>query len=157
MADISSIRDIFSLGTLKLTSPFASGTGAAAIDVTGISLDRANSPLSDGSMPMSMADAVLYTVTLAGGNTFLISWALETSETPTGPWTILAIGPPAPAVPSPIAAATLSGAYTFPLLLSSAKRFIRINWAAQMQGTDAFTGAGSGFWAGRSGLPSPAI
>jgi hypothetical protein len=78
--DFTVIRNISQVVTHRIGSEITTGTGAADIGVTGLSIDRSLSLGHDNAMPVSAVASVDFDVTLSAGASFLLSLSVETSR-----------------------------------------------------------------------------
>ena len=155
--DLVLTRDVEALGTLKrLSAPssaVAAGSGDSAT-TTGVTVDRAAfSP----SMPRSLAAAVLFGATLASGKTLSLGYAVQHGDDGTN-FTDLQTATYAVVATGPSGGGAVVGELKIPVNLGSAKRYVRLNYATDLNatGTDTAVGQAAGFFAGFSRLPAPA-
>ena len=155
--NISTIRDIQSLGVLKRLSAAAAATAAGAGDAattTGVTIDRAG--FATGSMPMSADIAVVWDATVATGKTLSIGYAIQDSadgstfaDYQVATYSVVATGV--------TAASVLAGEFKIPVSLTSARRYIRVNSNIDLNNsaTDTAVSRSVGFFAGFDKIPSP--
>ncbi|HZP88648.1 MAG TPA: hypothetical protein VFB54_17700 [Burkholderiales bacterium] len=150
-------RNIGALGDLLRLTDQASATAAGAGDatsVTGQTIDRAN--IAGGVLPLSALMAVLFSATLASGKTLSVAYAVQDSadgtnfsDYQTGAATVAATGPSG--------GGTVRGQYEIPVNLTSARRYVRLNFQPDLSatGTDTAVAIGAGFFAGFDRLAAP--
>lgn len=155
MADIVLQRDVGSLGSLKRLSAASAATAAGAGDAsttTGATIDRMG--FSSGSMPGDLAGAVIYDATLASGQTLSLGYAVQDSadganfsDYQTATYAVVATGPSG--------GGAVSGSFEVGVNLSSARRYVRFNYATDLSatGTDTAVARAVGFFAGSDRLP----
>lgn len=155
MSDIVLQRDVGSLGSLKRLSAaataVAAGTGDAAT-TTGATIDRAS--FSAGSLPKSLAAAIVYDATLASGKTLSIGYAAQDSADGTN-WSDYQTATYAVVATGPSGGGAVSGETEISVNLTSARRYIRLNFAPDLNatGTDTAVARAVGFLAGFSHVP----
>lgn len=155
MSDIVLQRDVGSLGSLKRLSAAAAATAASTGDsttTTGATIDRA--AFSSGSMPKSLAAAIVYDATLATGKTLSIGYAVQDSadgstwaDYQTATYAVVATGA--------TAASVAAGELEVSVNLTSARRYVRLNSAPDLSATQTDTAVtrAVGFFAGFDRLP----
>ena len=138
MGDIVSTRNIGSLGLMKRLSAAASATAAGAGDsttTTGVTIDRA---AFVNSMPVSMAAMVAWEATLATSKTLSIGYAVQTSDDNSS-WTDYQTATYAVVATGSTAASALAGEFTVNVNLTSARRYVRMNFAVDLSATQTDT------------------
>ncbi|CAN5576589.1 hypothetical protein BH10PSE14_BH10PSE14_06680 [soil metagenome] len=155
MSDIVLQRDVGSLGSLLRLSAAASAVAAGAGDsttTTGATIDRMG--FSSGSMPMTMAAAIIYDATLATAKTLSFGYAVQDSadgstwaDYQTATYAVVATGA--------TAASVAAGQLEVGVNLTSARRFVRFNFAPDLSATQTDTAVARavGFAAGFDRLP----
>lgn len=156
MADIVLQRDVGSLGALKRLSAAASATAAGSGDsstTTGVTVDRMGFPT--GSMPNALAAAVAWDAVLATGKTLSIGYAVQTSDDASS-WTDYQTATYAVVATGSTAASAASGEFEVGVNLTSARRYVRFNFAEDLSATQTDTSASRavGFFAGFDRLPA---
>ena len=156
MTDILITRDIESLVTVKRLSAASSAVAAGAGDattVTGVTIDRAGfSP----SLPLSVAAAVLYEATLASGKTLGIGYAWQDSAD-ASTWADYQTATTAVVATGPSGGGAVAGEFKIPANLTSARRYVRLNFFPHLSatGTDTSVHRAVGAFAGFSRNPAP--
>jgi hypothetical protein len=155
MADLTLQRDVGELGSLQRLSAAASATAAGAGDsstTTGASIDRMG--FSGGGMPNSLDLAVLWDATLATGKTLSIGYAVQDSADSSN-WSDYQTGTYAAVATGATAASVAAGSFEVGVNLTSARRYVRANFAIDLSatGTDTATARAAGFFAGFDRLP----
>lgn len=149
-------HNVAALGALKRLSAAASATAAGAGDsstTTGATIDRMG--FGSGSMPMNLDFAVLWEATLATGKTLSVGYAVQ--DSPDGAnWSDYATGTYAAVATGSTAASALAGETEVSVDLSSARRYVRGNFALDLSatGTDTAVARAAGFFAGFDRLPA---
>jgi hypothetical protein len=156
MADIVLQRDVGSLGALKRLSAAAAATAASTGDsttTTGVTIDRMNFP--SGSMPNSLAAAVAWEAVLATSKTLSIGYAVQTSDDGSS-WTDYQTATYVAVATGSTAASAAGGEFEVSVNLTSARRYVRFNFAQDMSATQTDTSAARavGFFAGFDILPA---
>lgn len=156
MADIVLQRDVGSLGALKRLSAAASATAAGTGDsttTTGVTIDRMGFP--SGSMPNVLAAAVAWEAVLATGKTLSIGYAAQDSADGTN-WSDYQTATYAAVATGSTAASALAGEFEVTVNLTSARRYVRFNFAEDLSATQTDTSAARavGFFAGFDRLPA---
>jgi len=157
MSDIVLQRDVASLGTpLRLSAAGSQTAGGAgdATTVTGVTVDRFS--IGNGSMPLVANMAVAYEATLASGATLSIGYAVQDSadgstwaDYQTATYAVVATGPSG--------GGAKNGVFDLGSVnLSSARRYVRLNYNPDLSasGTDTAASRGFGFAAGYDRLPN---
>lgn len=150
MSDIVLQRDVGSLGSLKRLSASASavaaGTGDAAT-TTGATVDRMG--FSSGSMPNTLAAAIIYDATLASGKTLSIGYAAQDSADGSN-WSDYQTATYAVVATGPSGGGAVSGEMEISVNLTSARRYVRLNSNPDLNaaGTDTAVTRAAGFFAG---------
>jgi hypothetical protein len=154
MGDIVQQRNIGALGDLKILTDRATSTAGGAGDgttVTGLSVDRQG--FGNGSMPNSALVGVLFEATLQSGLTLSVGYAVQDSadnstfaDYQTATYTTAATGASG--------GSTVKGEFNVQLNLTSARRYIRFNYAPKCSatGTDTTYSEAVGFFAGTDRL-----
>jgi len=155
MADIVLQRDVASLGSLKRLSAAASATAASTGDsttTTGVTIDRA--AFAGGSLPNALALSVLYEATLATSKTLSIGYAVQDSADGSN-WSDYQTATYAAVATGATAASVVVGEFEVGVNLSSARRYVRANFALDLSATQTDTAAAraAGFFAGFDRLP----
>lgn len=155
MADIVLQRDVGSLGALKRLSAAASATAASTGDsttTTGVTIDRMG--FTSGSMPMTLAAAVVWEATLATSKTLSIGYAVQDSADGTN-WSDYQTATYAAVATGSTAASALAGEFEVSVSLTSARRYVRFNSAQDLSATQTDTSVtrAVGFFAGTDRLP----
>lgn len=155
MADIVLQRDVGSLGSLQRLSAAASATAAGSGDsatTTGATIDRMG--FSGGSMPMSLAAAIIFDATLATGKTLSFGYAVQDSADNSN-WSDYQTATYAAVATGATAASVAAGQLEVGVSLSSARRYVRFNFATDLSatGTDTAVARAVGFLAGFDRLP----
>lgn len=156
MADIVLQRDVGSLGSLKNLSDAATAVAAGSGDAattTGKTIDRVGA-FATGSMPLSLAAAILWGATLATGKTLSIGYAVQHSDDGSS-WTDYQTATYAVVATGATAASVSSGQLEIGVNLGSAKRYVRVNSNIDLSATqtDTATARAAGFFAGFDRLP----
>jgi hypothetical protein len=155
MSDIVLQRDVGSLGAIKRLSAAASATAAGTGDsttTTGATIDRAG--FAAGSMPNTLAAAVVFEATLASGKTLSVGYAVQDSADGTN-FADYQTGTYAVAATGPSGGGAVSGEFGINVNLSSARRYTRVDFALDLSatGTDTAVARAVGFFAGNDRLP----
>lgn len=155
MADIVLQRDVGSLGALKRLSAAAAATAASTGDsttTTGVTIDRM--AFSGGSMPNTLAAAVIWDATLATGKTLSIGYAVQDSADGSN-WADYQTATYAVVATGATAASVLAGEFEVGVNLTSARRYVRFNSAQDLSATQTDTSVtrAAGFFAGYDRLP----
>lgn len=150
MSDLVLQRDVGSLGALKRLSAAASATAAGTGDsttTTGATIDRFG--FSNGSRPDSMAFGVAWDATLATGKTLSIGYAIQDSADGSN-WSDYQTGTYAAVGTGSTAASALSGMFEASVNLTSARQYLRGNFALDLSATQTDTAVARavGFFAG---------
>lgn len=149
MGDIVSTRNIGSIGLIKRLSANATATAASTGDsttTTGTTIDRA---AFQNSMPVSMVLGVAWEATLATSKTLSIGYAVQTSDDNSS-WTDYQTATYAVVATGSTAASALTGEFTANVNLTSARRYVRANFAVDLSATQTDTAAARamGFFGG---------
>lgn len=155
MSDIVLQRDIGSLGSLQRLSAAASATAAGSGDsttTTGATIDRAG--FAAGSMPNALALAVIWDATQATSKTLSIGYAVQDSADGTN-WSDYQTATYAAVATGATAASVAQGSFEVSVNLSSARRYVRANFAVDLSATQTDTAVARavGFFAGFDRLP----
>lgn len=155
MSDIVLQRDVGSLGSLKRLSAASSATAAGAGDsttTTGTTIDRAG--FSAGSMPKSAVAAIAYEATLATSKTLSFGYAVQDSADGSN-WSDYQTGTYAVVATGATAASAVAGELEVNVNLTSARRYVRFNYATDLSATQTDTAQARavGFFAGFSRVP----
>ena len=148
-------KDVGSLGALKRLTAAASATAAGAGDsstTTGVTIDRMG--FASGGLPGSLALSVLWEAVLATGKALSIGYAVQ--DSPDGAnWSDYQTGTYAAVATGSTGASALAGEYEIGVNLSSARRYVRANFAIDLSATQTDTAAAraAGFFAGFDRLP----
>jgi methyl coenzyme M reductase beta subunit len=156
MPDIVLQRDVGSLGALKRLSAAATAVAAGSGDsttVTGVTIDRMNFP--NGSMPNSLAAAVAWDAVLATSKTLSLGYAVQTSDDASS-WTDYQTATYAAVATGSTAASAANGEFEVSVNLTSARRYVRFNFAQDLSATQTDTSAARamGFFAGFDRIPA---
>lgn len=156
MADLVLQRDVGSLGALLRLSAAAAAVAAGAGDsttTTGVTVDRMN--FSNGSMPNSLAAGVAFEAVLATGKTLSIGYAVQDSADGTN-WSDYQTATYAAVATGSTAASAAAGVLEVGVNLSSARRYVRFNYAQDLSATQTDTSVtrAVGFAAGFDRLPA---
>lgn len=156
MADMVLQKDVGALGALKRLSAAASATAASTGDsttTTGATIDRMG--FGAGSMPNVLAAAVAWEAVLATGKTLSIGYAAQDSADGTN-WSDYQTATYAAVATGSTAASALAGEFEVSVNLSSARRYVRFNFAEDLSATQTDTSAARavGFFAGFDRLPA---
>jgi hypothetical protein len=158
MSDIVLQRNVAALGDLMRLSDHATsiaGGSGDATTVTGLTIDREG--FSNGSLPLSAEMGVIFEATLASGATLSLGYAVQDSadssnwadyQTPAAS-VVVATGPSG--------GGAVKGEFNVPVLLSSARRYVRFNYkpTCSATGTDTTYSDAVGFLAGFDRLAAP--
>lgn len=156
MPDIVLQHDVGSLGALKRLSAEASATAASTGDsttTTGVTVDRFAA--SGAGIANSLALAVLYEGALATDKTLSIGYAVQDSDDgstwddyQTATYAVVATGS--------TGSSAVAGQLEASVDLSSARRYVRANFALDLSATqtDTASARAAGFFAGFDRLPA---
>lgn len=155
MSDIVLQKDVGSLGALKRLSAAASATAGGSGDsstTTGATIDRFG--FSGGGRPDSLALAFVWDATLATGKTLSIGYAVQDSADGAN-WSDYQTATYAAVATGSTAASALAGEMEVGVNLSSARRYVRANFAVDLSATQTDTAVAQavGFFAGFDRLP----
>jgi hypothetical protein len=155
MSDIVLQKDVASLGKLRELSGPASATAASTGDsstTTGTTVDRMG--FAAGSLPNSLIAGVPWAATLATSKTLSIGYAVQDSADGSN-WSDYQTATYAVVATGSTAASSLQGTLEIPVNLSSARRYIRANFAIDLSATQTDTAIARavGFFAGFDRLP----
>lgn len=155
MTSIVLQRDVSSLGALKYLSAGASATAAGTGDsttTTGATIDRAG--FSAGSLPNALAAGVIYDATLATSKTLSIGYAVQDSADGSN-WSDYQTATYAVVATGSTAASVAAGLLEIGVNLTSARRYVRLNFAVDLSATQTDTAVARavGFFAGSDRLP----
>lgn len=156
MADIVLQRDVGSLGAIARLSAAAAlvagGAGNAAT-TTGATIDRFG--FASGGLPSALVAGVIFDATLATSKTLSIGYAVQ--DSPDGVnWSDYQTATYAVVATGQTAASVAAGQVEIGVNLSSARRYVRLNSAANLSatGTDTAVTRSAGFFAGTDRLPA---
>lgn len=156
MADIVLQRGVGALGHTKRLSAAASAVAGGAgnsTTTTGVTIDRMG--FVTGSLPDALAAAVAWEAVLATGKTLSIGYAVQDSadnstfaDYQTATYAVVATGS--------TAASAAAGEFEVAVNLTSARRYVRFNFAENLSATQTDTSAARavGFFAGFDRLPA---
>ncbi|MBB3297891.1 MULTISPECIES: hypothetical protein [unclassified Rhizobium] len=149
-------HNIGGLGSLKRLSAGASAVAAGAGDATtttGVTIDRMGFGI--GSMPNSLAAAVLWDTVLATGKTLSIGYAVQDSADGTN-FSDYQTAAAAVVATGSTGASALAGELQVDVDLQSARRFVRFNSLPDLSATQTDTAVtrAAGFFAGFDRLPA---
>jgi hypothetical protein len=155
--DITTQRNIASLGDLKRLADHATSTAAGtgdATSVTGLTIDRQG--FGNGSMPASALVGVHYETTLASGATLSIGYAVQDSAD-NSTWADYQTATYALAATGPSGGGAVKGSFNVAVNLGSARRYVRLNYNPDLSatGTDTSYSDAVGFFAGFDRLAAP--
>lgn len=132
-------HNIGQLGALRRLSAAASATAAGTGDsttTTGATIDRMG--FGSGSMPGSVALGILWDATLATSKTLSIGYAVQDSADGSN-WSDYATATYAAVATGSTAASVLAGQLEASIDLSSARRYVRANFAVDLSATQTDT------------------
>ena len=155
MADIVLLRDVGSLGSLlrlSATSAATAGGAGDATTTTGATIDRMG--FASAGMPMTAAVAIAYDATLATGKTLSFGYAVQDSADGVT-WADYQTGTYAAVATGATAASVAAGQMEIGVNLTSARRYVRFNYATDLSATQTDTAVARavGFFAGSDRLP----
>lgn len=158
MGDIVVQRNIGAEGTLKRLSDHSTAIAGSTGDttsVTGITIDRAG--FGNGSLPLSAVMGVVFETTLASGATLSLGYAVQEGADGTN-WSDYQTGTYAVVATGPSGGGAVKGQFDVAVNLSSARRYVRINYQPKHSatGTDTSYADAVGFFAGFDRLAAPA-
>lgn len=149
-------HNIGQLGALRRLSAAASATAASTGDsttTTGATIDRMGFGVP--GMPGSVALGVIWDATLATSKTLSIGYAVQDSADGSN-WSDYQTATYAAVATGSTAASALSGQLEVAVDLSSARRYIRANFAIDLSATqtDTAVARAAGFFGGFDRLPA---
>jgi hypothetical protein len=155
MTSLVLMKDVASLGALKRLSAAAAATAASTGDsttTTGATIDRFG--FSASGRPDSLSLAVIWEATLATSKTLSIGYAVQDSPDGTN-WSDYQTATYAAVATGSTAASALVGEFEAAVNLSSARRYVRANFAVDLSATQTDTAVARavGFFAGFDRLP----
>lgn len=155
MSTIVLQRDVGSLGSLKRLSAASAATAGGSGDsatTTGATIDRMG--FSGGSMPKTLAAALPYEATLATGKTLSFGYAVQDSADASN-WSDYQTATYAVVATGATAASAAAGELAIDVNLTSARRYIRLNYATDLSATQTDTAVARavGFFAGFDRVP----
>jgi hypothetical protein len=154
--DIVLTRDVEALGTLKRLSAPASATAGGSGDsatTTGVTIDRGG---WSAGLPMSVDAIIAYEAGLQSGKTLSFGYSIQDSpdgsnfsDYQTATYAVAATGASGGSSPA--------GEFKISASLTSARRYVRLNFATDLNatGTDTAAARAVGFFAGFSRNPAP--
>jgi hypothetical protein len=156
MADIVLQRDVSSLGALKRLSAAASATAAGTGDsttTTGVTIDRFAFP--NGAFPNAAAISVIWDATLATSKTLSVGYAIQDSADNSN-WSDYQTATYATVATGSTAASVAAGEFEIGVNLTSARRYVRANFALDLSATQTDTAVARavGFFGGFDRLPT---
>jgi len=159
MGDIVQQRNIGALGDLIRLSDQASLTAAGSGDattVTGQTIDRMKIGSGVGSMPLSALVAVLFSATLASGQTLSVTFDVQDSPDGTN-FSDYATTSAVVAATGPSGGGTVRGENVLQVSLTSARRYVRLLFVPDLSatGTDTAVAIGAAFVGGFDRLAAP--
>ncbi|MFO1126362.1 MAG: hypothetical protein U1E25_14535 [Methylocystis sp.] len=155
MADLVLQRNVGALGALKRLSAAAAATAASTGDsttTTGATIDRFG--FSGGARPDSLALGVAWDATLATDKTLSIGYAVQ--DSPDGSnWSDYQTATYAAVATGSTAASVAAGMFEASVNLTSARRYVRANFAIDLSATQTDTAVARavGWFGGFDKLP----
>lgn len=156
MSDITLQRNVGALGDLKRLTAHGTSTAGGSGDgttITGLTIDREG--FGNGSLPLSALMSVIFEATLQSGATLSIGYDVQNS--PDGStWTDYQTATYAVAATGPSGGGAVAGEFNVQVNLTSAMRYVRLNYAPKCSSTatDTTYSDGVGFFAGFDRLPA---
>lgn len=155
MSDIVLQRDVGSLGALKRLSAASSAVATGSGDsttTTGATIDRMG--FSSGSLPKALAAAIAYEATLATSKTLSFGYAVQDSADGAN-WSDYQTATYAVVATGATAASAAAGEMEVGVNLTSARRYVRFNYATDLSATQTDTAVARavGFFAGFDRVP----
>lgn len=148
-------RDVAALGALIRATAHAAATAGGSGDattVTGVTIDRFN---AGGGLANAGVFGIAYEATLASGATLSLGYAVQHSADGSN-WADYETATYAVVATGPSGGGAVSGMFEIAENLSSARRFIRLNFNPNLSAanTDTANARGIGFLAGFDRLPA---
>lgn len=155
MSNIVLQRDVSDLGLLKYLSAASAATGGGggnSATTTGVTVDRQ----SGKSMPNALALAIVYDGTLATGKALQFGYAVQDSPDGTN-WSDYQTATYASVATGATAASVVSGQLQVAVNLTSARRYVRANYATNLTATQTDTAVARavGFFGGYDRYAEP--
>jgi hypothetical protein len=150
MSDIVTQRNIGAMVSAKRLTDHGTSTAGGTGDgttITGISIDRQG--FGNGSMPASADVSVDFEATLASGATLSVGYAMQDSADNSA-WADYQTATYTTASTGASGGSTTKGTFNVPVSLTSARRYVRFNYAPKCSstGTDTTYSDATGVFAG---------